>query len=233
MNLSKINESNIFATSIFHTKIPSYGIFNQEFEKYIYDLKNKNPKSDHKSNQKGWHSPDLNLDDKIITKLVNILDPILEDIIKNLNWDLDQYFIGYQSIWSIINDKYSYNTVHHHGNALLSLAYYVKIPKDIKKGGELFFKDYRISSQQRKPPITTASKLEKNYFKKMRPNKTHGFYQIDITPREGDLIIFPGWVEHGVKQSNSNEDRIVISANVDLYPKPDMIKPGHHANYRN
>ena len=232
MSLNRINELKFYPTSVFQTKISSYGIFNQEFEKYIYNLKNINPKSESKSIQKGWHSPNLNLNDKVVTKFINTIDPILESIMKNLNWDLDQYFIGYQSIWSIINDKYSYNTVHHHGNALLSLAYYVKIPKDVKSGGELFFKDYRSSSQQRKPPVFKADK-NATYSERMIPNKTHGFYQMDLTPREGDLIIFPGWMEHGVRQSKSNEDRIVISANIDLYPKIDKIKPGYHANYRN
>jgi len=228
MNLSKVNELNIFATSIFHTKIPSYGIFNQEFTKYIYDLKSKHPKSDTKSNEKGWHSPNLNLDDKPVTKFVKIIDPIIEKITKELTWDLDQYFIGYQSIWSIINDKYSYNLVHNHGNALLSLAYYVKIPKD-NKGGEIYFKDPRITSSQRKPPLIGS----KSALRHKKGNKTHGFANIEMKPREGDLIIFPGWLDHGVKQSTSDEDRIVISANIDLYPKPDKIKPGYHANYRN
>ena len=32
--------------------------------------------------------------------------------------------------------------------------------------------------------------------------------------KEGDLIIFPGWMDHGVKQSTSDEDRIVISGHI-------------------
>jgi uncharacterized protein (TIGR02466 family) len=227
MSSNKINEINLFATSIFHTKIPSYGIFNQEFTKYIYDLKSKHPENISKSNEKGWHSPNLNLNDKPVTKFVKIIDPIIEKITEELMWDLDQYFIGYQSIWSIINDKYSYNLIHNHGDTLLSLAYYVKIPKD-NKGGEIYFKDPRITSQQRKPPL-----IENTIKSKEKGNKTHGFSNGEIQPKEGDLLIFPGWLDHGVRQSMSDEDRIVISANIDLYAKPNKIKPGHHANYRN
>ena len=50
---------------------------------------------------------------------------------------------------------------------------------------------------------------------------------------EGMLLIFPGWMEHGVTPNTTDNDRIVISANIDLYAKPNKIKPGHHANYRN
>ena len=37
--------------------------------------------------------------------------------------------------------------------------------------------------------------------------------------RQGSLLMFPGWLEHGVTQNLSNEDRIVISFNLKLIPK--------------
>ena len=221
---SKIKESSLFATSIYETKLSSYGIFNQEFEKYIYNLKNKNPESVQKSNQKGWHSPNFDLDIPIITKFINKIDPIIESIINNLNWDIDKYYIGYMGIWSIINNKHSYNIVHTHGSALLSLAYYVKVPKD-GMGGDFFFKDPRIMSQQRKPPLMPGSNIESL-------RKTHGGASLGISPQEGTLLIFPSWMEHGVRQSQSDEDRIVISANINLYPKPEKFKEGFEPNYQ-
>ena len=39
-----------------------------------------------------------------------------------------------------------------------------------------------------------------------------------IKPKEGMLIIFPSWLENGVYPNQSDEDRIVISANINLYP---------------
>ena len=42
---------------------------------------------------------------------------------------------------------------------------------------------------------------------------------MSYVPEEGKLIIFPGWLLHGVKQNLSDEDRIVISGNIKLYPK--------------
>ena len=39
-----------------------------------------------------------------------------------------------------------------------------------------------------------------------------------MEPTEGTLILFPGWLEHGVYPSKSDEDRIVISANINFWP---------------
>jgi ectoine hydroxylase-related dioxygenase (phytanoyl-CoA dioxygenase family) len=33
---------------------------------------------------------------------------------------------------------------------------------------------------------------------------------------EGDLLIFPGYLPHKVKENQSDEDRVVISFNVDI-----------------
>tara|TARA_B110000261_G_scaffold48825_1_gene57559 strand:- start:663 stop:791 length:129 start_codon:yes stop_codon:yes gene_type:complete len=37
-----------------------------------------------------------------------------------------------------------------------------------------------------------------------------------IEIEEGDLLIFPGYLPHKVRANESNEDRIVISFNVDI-----------------
>ena len=131
-----------------------------------------------------------------------------------LKWDLKNYNLGYKEVWAIINSKYSYNTIHGHGYALLSFAYYVKVPKD-KKGGDIFFKDPRIGGAPNKPPQEEIKSKES--FRLL--GKTHSVDNMSYVPEEGKLIIFPGWLEHGVRQNLSNEDRIVISFNLKLIPK--------------
>ena len=39
---------------------------------------------------------------------------------------------------------------------------------------------------------------------------------LSFTPDEGDLLIFPAYLHHSVEENLSNEDRIVISFNVDI-----------------
>ena len=33
----------------------------------------------------------------------------------------------------------------------------------------------------------------------------------DVTPQEGGIILFPGWMEHRVRSNNTNDTRISIS----------------------
>ena len=40
--------------------------------------------------------------------------------------------------------------------------------------------------------------------------------QISIVPEEGLLVLFPSWLHHSVQANTSNEERIVISFNIDL-----------------
>ena len=39
----------------------------------------------------------------------------------------------------------------------------------------------------------------------------------NFEPEEGKLLIFPSYLYHSVKANKSNEDRIVISFNVEIY----------------
>ena len=40
-----------------------------------------------------------------------------------------------------------------------------------------------------------------------------------ITPKAGTLVLFPSFLEHSVKPSQSDDDRIVISFNISLIHK--------------
>ena len=207
----KITEHPLFATSIWSFRVPSYGILNQKLKEYIYDMQKKSPEGVKRSNGKGWHSPDFNLNDKTVSLFCEKVDPIINSIVDALRWDTKNYRLNYGNIWTIINNKYSYNNVHHHGDSLLSLAYYVKTPKD--GGGDIYFQDPRYSSISRRPPLIDRNK-DCTF-----GGKTHANHSYHITPEEGILIIFPSWMYHGVTQNLSDEDRIVISANINMYPK--------------
>ena len=38
----------------------------------------------------------------------------------------------------------------------------------------------------------------------------------DIYPQVDDLLFFPSWMKHGVPESKSNEERIMIAGNVTI-----------------
>lgn len=37
-----------------------------------------------------------------------------------------------------------------------------------------------------------------------------------ITPRAGDLVMFPGWLEHSVPENKSQDERIILAGNLEI-----------------
>ena len=221
-----MKEYQLFPTSMFRTKLNAYGGLNQKLEKYIYDLKEKNPQSEKRSNMLGWHSPDFSTKNEIVVEFINRISPFITEITNKVGLDLNykgKFRWGWDNIWSIISPKYAYNIEHNHGTSILSLAYYVKVPKNMK-GGEFYFKDPRIEGMsspslmhhidfKSNPSKTTGGSIYEYSYEKLSYTQTA--YQ--VPPEEGTLLIFPGWLTHGVYQSLTGGDRIVISANLSLY----------------
>jgi len=44
--------------------------------------------------------------------------------------------------------------------------------------------------------------------------------EIRMKPEEGRIYVFPGWLEHGVEENQSDADRVSISFNVLALPRP-------------
>lgn len=99
------------------------------------------------------------------------------------------------SAWFAKYEIGSYATVHSHGHADISGIYYYQVPDDF--GAELFF----VS------PIKVAETTPCFQFLSDKLN---------VQPKEGQIILFPGWLEHGVKTNLSHKPRIAVSFNVFL-----------------
>ena len=102
-------------------------------------------------------------------------------------------------MWAIINKKDDFNIIHTHPNSYLSAAYYVKAPKDC---GQFTIENPHSISRHSYPA------LEKKTEFNLKVEK--------IEIEEGDLLLFPAYLPHGVQENKSNEDRIVISFNINI-----------------
>ena len=102
-------------------------------------------------------------------------------------------------MWAIINKKGTSNTRHTHSNNYLSAAYYIKTPKHC---GDILFYDPRSAKVIRKPLTTKSNALNAE--------------EVNITPQDGMIVFFPSYLHHAVSENRSDEERIVISFNVDL-----------------
>ena len=119
------------------------------------------------------------------------------DAIQTYGWILEPDKVICSEMWAIINKKDNFNIRHTHPNCNLSAAYYVKAPKDcgkftIENPHTLSTHNYPASNKR----TEFNTKLEK------------------LEIEEGDLLLFPAYLAHGVEENKSNEDRIVVSFNI-------------------
>ena len=117
-----------------------------------------------------------------------------------MSWDVKSHKVKVTSMWSVVNVKNSHNSRHIHSNNYISAAYYVKAPK---KAGDIVFHDPRSAAVYHKPKVKEANILNSTIFK--------------VEPKEGLLALFPSYLHHSVETNQSNEERIVISFNINLF----------------
>jgi len=199
MNEKKIY--NLFPVPIFHYKVENYKEINEELINYILRLKKKDKIGNNRSNIGGWHSPNFDLvKEETPINFINKFKDFLKNIIINeFGWEYLPNKQRIVAMWAIINKKNSFNIMHNHQNCYLSAAYYVKKPE---RSGDISFFDPVEPKTYRYP------EKEKGTF--------HSNQVVTLRPEEGDLLIFPSYLYHSVEPNLSDEDRIVISFNIDL-----------------
>ena len=191
---------------IFPLAFHEYTFEKEDFNKdelvdFCYTQKKLNPKGIDRSNRGGWHSETFKLDDKnsIQLKFALELQKYILKTFKYLGWKTESQNIRIREMWAIINKKNDFNVIHTHPNCYLSAAYYVKAPKNC---GKFIVENPNIAKRHSFPPIAYRNELNL---------VLNG---LDIN--EGDLLLFPGYLPHKVGKNEADEDRIVISFNVDL-----------------
>ena len=125
--------------------------------------------------------------------------PYIFDVFESFGWSFEAKKIICTEMWAIINKKDSFNVVHTHPNSCLSAAYYVKAPINC---GRFQIENLNIAKRHSSPLLANPNELNINVA------------GIEVT--EGDLLIFPGYLPHKVAKNEADEDRIVISFNVDI-----------------
>ena len=191
----------LFPEPIFKYKFNDYQNFNEKLGKYIYDLHEKDKKGIQRSNRGGWHSENFKLSEpnSIQQKFAQEVQKYILNAFQNMGWKIKDKHIRLKEMWAIINKKNNFNVIHTHANCYLSAAYYVKAPKNC---GKFFVENPNIAKRYSHPEISNRNELNGEVA------------EIDIS--EGDLLLFPGYLPHKVGKNESDNDRIVISFNVDI-----------------
>tara|TARA_B100001540_G_scaffold315653_1_gene343453 strand:+ start:18 stop:617 length:600 start_codon:yes stop_codon:yes gene_type:complete len=195
-----------FSTPIWINEISNHESINKELKNYIYNQREKNPEGAKKSNVNGWHSEEFDLKDENLKNFISEISKNIGNAINDMGWDLETQVVKITSMWSIINNKDAFNEKHHHGNSALSAAYYVKAKQN---AGNIVFFDPRQANVFHHP----ASKEVNNVNAQVQ----------SVTPKAGTLVLFPSYLEHKVNPNLSEDERIVISFNVALIRKKDLL----------
>ena len=199
--MTKINTHKFFSVPIFEFRLENSDVLNIDLEKYIYDLRSKNPDGIKKSNAGGWHSPNFKITDQnsVQNKFALELQKYILRSFQTLGWKTENKKIVISAMWAIINKKNDFNVLHTHPNAFLSAAYYVSAPKNCGK----FF-------------IEHLNMAKRNFYPEVLQNNQLNAQVAGLEVNEGDLLIFPGYLPHKVGMNESDQDRVVISFNVEI-----------------
>ena len=191
-----------FPTPVWTLQLDSYESVNEQMYKFIKTTQSKDNEGISKSNIKGWHSKDFNMQENEPKNFIKFILPAIEQVITDMNWEKQKQSININNMWAIINTGGSANLRHQHGNSTISGAYYVRAPQN---SGDIVFYDPRPA------PVYSFPKA-------INPNLLNA--QVNgISPKEGALVLFPSYLDHSVNENLSNEERIVISFNITIQIK--------------
>ncbi len=188
-----------FPSPVWAIQLDGYKKVNEQMYQFIKDSQSNDMKGIKKSNLKGWHSKDFDLQQNEPKTFIAFISPAIEKIMTDMNWDTKTQKVNINNMWAIINTGGSANLRHQHGNSTISGAYYVRAPEN---SGDIVFYDPR--------PAPVYS-----YPRALNPNILNA--QVNgISPKEGALVLFPSYLDHSVNENLSNEERIVISFNITI-----------------
>ena len=198
-----MNKPNLlFPTPVWTIQLDNYKNINEKMYEFIKSDQKKDNVGINKSNVKGWHSKDFDLNEKIPQNFISFILPAIEQVMVDMNWDKQKQIAKINNMWAIINTGGSANLRHQHGNSTISGAYYVRAPRD---SGDIIFYDPRPAPVYSHPNV-------------IHPNILNA--QVNgITPKEGALVLFPSYLDHSVNENQSKEERIVISFNIRIQIK--------------
>jgi len=186
-----------FPTPVWASQLENYKEINEEMFLFIKNKQEEDQQGIKKSNVRGWHSKDFDLDDNIPKKFINFISPLIKNVIDEMNWEDKKQTIKINNMWTIINTGGSANLRHQHGNSTISGAYYVRAPENC---GDIVFYDPRPAPVFSHPNVKGPNLLNA---------QVNG-----ITPKEGALVLFPSYLDHSVNENLSKQERIVISFNI-------------------
>lgn len=160
---------------------------------HIFDMRSQNPKPQGRSSRGGWNSENTLLTEPLFAPLKQVIVSALNHYIKSAEVEGEKR--ANIIAWANVHDGGGYNTLHMHPNNQFSGCYYLKVPAG---AGAIVFRDPRYAS------LMSPLNGKANFCKQFEV----------VTPKEGQLLLFPSWLEHRVESNDADELRVSIAFNV-------------------
>ena len=124
-----------------------------------------------------------------LNKIEKEIDTHLRNYCNELNFPMRDYA---SESWFAKFEKGNYAHIHNHGFADISGAYYYKTNGE---DGDFFFESPNPYLSTSECYIPLSQRWE-------------------YKPQEGKILLFPGWLKHGVKTNNTDNTRISLAFNI-------------------
>ena len=175
----------MWPTPIYSANFPDSKTLNKNLIKQIKAWSKKDKSVDKTNAGGGWHSPtDMNLREEY-NPLTQHLFNMIAEVFKDYGMEPK---IGLGNMWANINPPGAYNKYHIHPNTDFSGVYYVQIPKDAANC--IWLEDPRPGANIQLP--IRVKQLPRPLWRITK-----------IPPVEGECLMFPAWVPHGVEENTS------------------------------
>ena len=166
-------------------------------DKWNYSIKSSDPTEIDKYGVTSFNTPDQ-LDEDEWRPVADFIYDFANTLVKSVYDGPKKLFI--LNLWTTVYPPGAYVTEHVHSNSLLSGVFYVK--KNPGPGGDLILHDPAwVAKTVDLPSIHEFPALPTTY---IQPVKT------------GMMVIFPSWLPHLTQPNDDDEDRIIISFNMQL-----------------
>ena len=210
---------NFFPLTVYADRVEGHEAFR---EKYAPIIKSWVPESRESEfawtgdvNERGF----LHLDESF-SPLFDAFMPHLKGYLETLEIKVENLELFCQRSWAVVTRKEQKVAMHSHAQSHISLVYYLQKPE--ASGGIRF--TMKGCPNELAPNLFEACMgLEEEgegtaFLQQWTPfNANH----IDVDTEEGQMLIFPSKALHGTIQSESEEERISISADIVLMLKRD------------
>ena len=177
----------LFPTPIYKSIISNFSEVQSEIDNCISDINFEMVE--------GWGSTHYLSDPNFKSSFIH--EKKLNNLEKAIDFSLNEYCGNYGSYdiiksWATLFKRGNYAHIHAHGEADLAGVYYYKT--GTLEGDPSFFF------------CTPVVGSEASIF--------WGEQRLSMRPEEGTMLIFPGWLRHGVTTNDTDNDRVSISFNI-------------------